>query len=210
MIIGVDEAGIGSLAGPVVIAAVGFKSADKIPKGVCDSKKLTVAQREDLVEKIYMNCCWKTVHFGSHARIDEVGNIWTVWTEIMQAIAAEVTKRCPTYWNVLSQKMITRPIATVDGNRLVPGAECFLYVVKADETIPEVSAASIVAKYCQTSVMEALHEIYPQYGFSTHHGYPTVEHKKALVEYGPCLIHRRCYRPIRALEETINKEKKGS
>lgn len=200
MIIGVDEAGVGTLAGPLVIAAVGFEDAGKIPKGVRDSKKMTAAQREDIVEKIYMSCCWRTVHFGSHTRIDELGNIWTVWTEIMSSIAVEVTKRCPTYWNVLAQKMTTRPIATVDGNRLVPGAECFQYIVKADDTIPEVSAASIIAKYSQTVVMEAIHERYPMYGFNQHNGYPTAEHKKALAELGPCPMHRRSYRPVKEAE----------
>lgn len=201
MIIGVDEAGVGTLAGPIVIAAIGFKDLASVPKGVRDSKKLTASRREQLVEEIYAACLWKSIHFGSHARIDEVGNIWTVWTEIMQVIASEVTKNCPSDWNVLTQKMTVHPIATVDGSRLVPGAECFKYLVKADETEPEVSAASIVAKYCQTCVMEALHEQYPMYGFQHHNGYPTVEHKRALDAHGPSPIHRMCYRPVREAAE---------
>jgi ribonuclease HII len=208
MIIGVDEAGIGTLAGPMVIAAVGFNDVYKIPEGVRDSKKMTAEQREVMVEKIYLACCWKSIHFGSHARIDEVGNIWDVWTEIMKQVAAEITKLCPSMWNVVTQKMTTQPIATVDGNRLVPGADCFKYVVKADETIPEVSAASIVAKYCQTSVMEALHEQYPQYGFSKHNGYPTADHKKALTEFGPSPVHRRCYAPVKKELERRSSEVK--
>jgi ribonuclease HII len=201
VIIGVDEAGVGTLAGPLVIAAVGFENVYKIPKGVRDSKKLTASRREQLVEEIYAACVWKSIHFGSHVRIDEVGNIWTVWTEIMQVIAEEVTRICPSDWNVLTQKMTIHPIATVDGSRLVPGAECFKYLVKADETEPEVSAASILAKYCQTSVMEALHEQFPQYGLIKHNGYPTVEHKRALMEHGPSPIHRMCYRPVKEAAE---------
>jgi ribonuclease HII len=185
MLLGVDEAGVGTLAGPIVIAAVGFKDASCIPKSVRDSKKLSVEQRDRIVDEIHATCSWKSIHFGSNVLIDEVGNIWKVWTRLMQTIASEI--------HALGRS----EIATVDGNRLVPGAECFKYVVGADATIPEVSAASVLAKYAQTSMMEIFHETYPQFGFGSHHGYPTTIHKRALAEYGPCPIHRMCYRPVR-------------
>jgi ribonuclease HII len=183
VLVGVDEAGVGTLAGPLVIAAVGFKDAGRIPKSVKDSKKLSTAQRDQIVEEIYLSCSWKSVRFGSNILIDEVGNIWTVWTNLMKEIAAEI-------------KMLGET-ATVDGNRLVPGAECFKYVVGADDTIPEVSAASIVAKYCQTCMMEVFHDLYPLYDLIHCNGYPTATHKRALMEHGPSPIHRRCYRPVR-------------
>jgi ribonuclease HII len=205
VLIGVDEAGVGTLAGPLVIAAVGFKNLESVPKSVRDSKKLSAERREQIVEEIYLACAWKTIHFGPHTLIDEVGNIWLVWTRLMQTIAAEINNLGPSHWNVLTGKMTSGSKATVDGSRLVPGAECFEYKVKADETEPEVSAASVVAKYCQTCVMEALHEQYPVYGFGSHHGYPTVVHKRALTEHGPSPVHRMSYQPVREAAERRSK-----
>ena len=183
MLIGLDEAGMGTLAGPMTAAVVILANDTKI-KGVRDSKKMTSEQREEVAARIMEVADFYKVGTRDAETIDKIG-LSAAWYGLMRelAIAAHIMH---------SQEMV------LDGNRLI-GLPYVTPVVKADATHLAVSAASILAKYTQVCAMEDLHRLYPKYGFILHHGYGTVEHKNALKEYGPCPAHRKSYRPVKRL-----------
>jgi ribonuclease HII len=183
MIVGVDEAGVGCLAGPLVIVAAAFDDDTALPSSVRDSKKLNENQREELIDSIYGSAAWVIIKVGPPAYINEKAHIWLAWDELMLSLLQECRRRT-------DGKII------VDGARLVPEAKEITFEVKADETFQQVSAASIVAKYVQTCAMEDLHELYPKYKFDKHHGYATAVHKRVLMEVGPCEAHRFNYAPV--------------
>jgi ribonuclease HII len=183
MIVGVDEAGVGCLAGPLVIVATAFDENMILPKAIRDSKTLSGDQREDLIDTIYGSAEWVIIKVAHPAFINEKEHIWKAWDEIMLSLLLECKGR-------KADKII------VDGTRLVPGVSGITYEVKADKTYQQVSAASIVAKYVQTCSMEDLHGLYPKYRFNKHHGYATAVHKQILLEEGPCEAHRFSYAPV--------------
>ena len=183
MIVGVDEAGVGCLAGPLVIVAAAFSDGTAFPASVRDSKKLNESQREDLIDSIYGSAEWVIIKVGPPAFINGKAHIWQAWDELMLTLLLECRKR-------------TNGKILVDGARLVPEVKEITFEVKADETYQQVSAASIVAKYVQTCAMEDLHELYPKYKFNKHHGYATAVHKQILMEVGPCEAHRFNYAPV--------------
>lgn len=183
-IAGVDEAGRGPLAGPVVVAAVILDAAHPID-GLNDSKKLTQAQREHLAPLIRERArAWHIV-VVSAAEIDQ--------HNILQATLIGMRR-------ALIGLSISPQFALIDGNRLPRDLPCPAHaLVGGDALEPAISAASILAKVERDALMCALDLRFPGYGFERHKGYPTSEHLEALNRLGPCPEHRRSYAPVRAL-----------
>jgi len=192
-IVGVDEAGIGTLAGPLVITAAAFKDGVVFSKRIRDSKTLSMEQREELVDEVYDKASFVITAVAKSSHINSSRGIWSVWDEAMAMLLKMVTL-------FVEGK---RSDIIVDGTRMVPSLVGIRYEVKADKRFQQVSAASIVAKYVQTSAMEDIHEQFPEYGFDRHHGYGTVEHREALSRLGPTYEHRAQYRPVKKSLEAL-------
>lgn len=190
VIFGIDEAGLGCLAGPLYIAAVAFDDDQILPASIKDSKKVTDI---DAVRKqVGLRAAACLVAEVSAGHIDSSG-VWRAWEVTMQSLLRQILDGP---WEV------TRTV--VDGTRIVPGYTWADYVKGADATVPAVSAASIVAKHAQLAAMRRLHIHFPDYGFEQHHGYPTKQHKARLDEFGPSEVHRKSYAPVRRLLENRN------
>jgi ribonuclease HII len=175
---GVDEAGRGACAGPMVVAAVILQGGRGKIEGLTDSKLLTPARRERLYAEITERACaWSAVVIPCHD-IDRIGLHRCNVTGMRRALAA-LDKR-PAY--VISDGF---PVPGLD----VPG----LPMIKGDQVAACVAAASIVAKVTRDRIMVDLHERYPEYGFDVHKGYVTRAHGKALAVHGPCPEHRFSY-----------------
>ena len=186
LIAGVDEAGRGPLAGPVIAAAVILDPNNPID-GLNDSKKLTEKQREYLFDIIKERALAWAVGRAEADEIDRINILQATMLAMQRAV--ENLKTPPT-------------LALIDGNR-APFLMCEAKaIIRGDETEPAISAASIIAKVTRDREMLLLAEQYPQYGFAKHKGYPTKDHMLALENHGPCKIHRRSYAPVaRFLEE---------
>ncbi len=181
---GVDEAGRGPLAGPVVAAAVVFPERVRLP-GLDDSKKLAPAARLDLHARVLASaraCSWAVV--GPRA-ID--------FMNIRSASLFAMRKAV--------ERLSVRPrLVLVDGRDLVPGLTCEQRaVLDGDATSCCIAAASVVAKVVRDRVMERLDTVYPLYGFARHKGYATADHLQALAAHGPCALHRYSFTPVCAL-----------
>jgi ribonuclease HII len=180
LIAGVDEAGRGPLAGPVIAAAVILSPNDLI-SGVMDSKKLTEKKRETLFDLIYSRAL--AVGVG-RAEVEEIDRI-----NILQASLLAMKRA------VESLKMAPH-LAIIDGN-VCPKLSCETKaIIRGDETEPAISAASIIAKVVRDREMCQLDLQFPQYGFAEHKGYATRKHIAALQKYGPCILHRRSFAPV--------------
>jgi ribonuclease HII len=186
VLIGIDEAGMGCLAGPLT-AAIVVISEDKIPQGVRDSKKLTEARREEFADLIMNAAQFYKVISVSPNDIDTYG-LSKSWKEAVRGVAIAAHFIC--------NHTIGEEEYVLDGNRLV-GLPYVKPIVKADATYPAVSAASILAKYVQCGWMDDYHEMYPGYGFDQHRGYGTANHIQKLKELGPCPIHRKSFKPVK-------------
>lgn len=180
---GVDEAGRGPLAGPVVAAAVILPEGVEI-KGLNDSKKLTREQREKL-EILILEQAIYTITFVDNKEVDELNILWAS----MEAMRRSVVALPQVPLNVY-----------VDGNRVPPGLVGEA-VIKGDGKVAEIAAASILAKTARDRYMVEICATYPQYGFSRHFGYPTPEHLAALKEHGPCPLHRFSFGPVQELSQ---------
>lgn len=180
LVCGIDEAGRGPWAGPVVAAAVVLDSR-AIPPGLNDSKKLTEAQREALFEPIM---CSARVGVGI-ADVDHIDR-----DNILQA----------TLW-AMSQALAQIEgvaLALVDGNR-APRLPCAVRtVIGGDALSLSIAAASIIAKVTRDRIMVAHDSTYPDYGFARHKGYGTVFHQSALERFGPTPLHRKSFKPVAA------------
>ena len=184
ILIGVDEAGMGPWAGPLTVGVV-VLPVDVVIPGVKDSKKIREETREDLLDLIHQAALFHQVIAGSPESIDKYG-ISHCWDTLVASAILE------------ARKVFPDAKAIVDGNRVVPIVENYEPIVKADDKYQAVSAASILAKCHQCGWMDDYHVEYPQYGFNSHRGYGTPQHKKALETYGPCPAHRKSYKPIKA------------
>jgi len=184
IVAGVDEAGRGPLAGPVVVAAV-ILHPRRRPRGLADSKVLSEAQRETLAPRIRQSAlAWAVVAVD----IDEIERL-----NILGATLAGMTR-------ALAALAVAPTLALIDGNRLPKSLPCAARaIVDGDATEPAISAASILAKTARDQIMRDLDAIHPGYGFARHKGYSTPEHFEALERHGPCAIHRRGFEPIRRL-----------
>lgn len=179
---GVDEAGRGPLAGPVVAAAVILDDTKRI-RGLADSKTLTALQRDKLYDQIRDKALCCSVGEASVEEIDEL-NIFHA-TMLAMRRAVEGLRLKPA--RVL-----------VDGNRL-PRLEVYCEaIVEGDAKIKAISAASIIAKVHRDRILVRLHEEFPQYGFASHKGYSTPEHLEALRAHGACRYHRKGFSPVAA------------
>ena len=177
---GVDEAGRGPLAGPVVAAAVVLPDDCEIP-GLDDSKKLSHSKRETLCEEIKSLALSYAIGIVEPDEIDRIN--------ILRAalLAMEISVK----------KLITKPdYLLIDGNQRTSLMLMQETIVKGDSKSCSIAAASILAKVTRDSIMEEYHSIYPEYNFGSHKGYPTKEHYKAIREHGPCPIHRRSFKGV--------------
>lgn len=182
-IAGVDEVGVGPLAGPVVAAAV-IVPPDMKLRGVDDSKLVTAALREELAAKIQECALGVGIGIVEVADIDRL-NIYHAALEAMRR-AVEALPVAPEHIVVDARQI---PNVTVPQTPLIDGdARCY-----------SVAAASIVAKVARDRLMRELHEIYPQYGFRDNMGYGTPRHLAAIDQYGPSPVHRRSFAPVREL-----------
>ncbi|MGE0830325.1 MAG: ribonuclease HII [Hyphomonadaceae bacterium] len=180
-ICGIDEAGRGPWAGPVVAAAVILPPRGR-PKGLADSKQLSAEARDALALEIRA-CAIFAVGVASVEEIDAL-NIHRA-THLAMRRAFEGLSRMPA-------------AALVDGN-IAPDLPCAVEaIVDGDAHVPAISAASILAKTVRDRMMIELCAIHGGYGFSRHKGYGTPEHQQALAQLGPCPIHRRSFKPIQA------------
>ena len=181
MIAGVDEAGRGPLAGPVVAAAVILHPGQIIP-GLTDSKKLSEKKRESLFDIIQREAQFFAIAEASVEEIDSLNILQATLLAMKRAV-----ERLP----VMPNKII------VDGI-YCPQVTCASEaIIKGDLTEPAISAASILAKVTRDRLLLQLHEAYPAYGFAQHKGYPTASHLEALKQYGITPHHRRSYAPVR-------------
>ena len=183
LVCGIDEAGRGPLAGPVVAAAVILDPARPIA-GLNDSKKLTERRREALAVDIREKSAAWAVAEASVEEIDRLNILQATFLAMQRAVAA----------------LAVRPEgALVDGNRCPRLDIPVEAVVGGDGRIASIAAASILAKTVRDAGMVALHETFPQYGFARHMGYPTAAHVKALRDHGPSPAHRRSFGPVAQL-----------
>lgn len=185
MIAGIDEAGRGPLAGPVVAGAVILKSL-KFREYIDDSKKLSPRKREKAYQEI-MEKAIVGVGIIGEKEIDEI-NIYRATIKAMQEAVANL-KRAPDY-------------ILVDGRMRIVTKCPVKAIVRGDSLSLSIAAASIIAKVTRDRLMLKYHEIYPQYGFARHKGYGTKLHMKALEEHGPSPIHRFSFRPVKSCVHT--------
>ena len=181
---GVDEAGRGPLAGPVVCAAVILDPGNAIA-GLADSKVLSAAARERLFPLIQSRALAWRVIFVEADEIDRINIFQATMVGMQRALAG---------------LPIAAMHALVDGNKLPAGLPCRAEaLVGGDTREPAIMAASILAKVSRDRHMLGLHARYPDYGFDRHKGYPTPAHLAALERFGPCPQHRRSFAPVRRL-----------
>lgn len=184
LIAGIDEAGRGPLAGPVVAAAVILPFKAKI-KGLDDSKKLTPGKRE----KLYFEIIETAVSFGiglvSEKVIDRI-NILKATHMAMREAADNLR--------------VTPDFLIIDGKRKIKGFDIPLRMIPSgDAKSSSIAAASIIAKVTRDRIMRTLHSKYPVYGFDRHMGYATEEHRAALIKHGPSPIHRKSFEPVASI-----------
>ena len=181
LVAGVDEAGRGPLAGPVVVAAVILPETYDLP-WLDDSKRLTAARRECLAPQIEMQALAFVVEFVPVEEIDRVNILQATLNGMQRAV----------------EKLEPSPRrAMIDGNR-APRLGCEVEtVIGGDGLVASISAASVLAKVCRDRFMLSMHERYPAYGFDRHKGYPTALHRERLSTLGPCPIHRQSFAPVR-------------
>ncbi len=177
---GVDEAGRGPLAGPVVAAAVILDDTKRI-RGLADSKVLTPLQRDRLFEQICEKSLCCAVGEASVAEIDDLNILHATMLAMKRAVDGLRLKPAK---------------VLVDGNRLPKIDVLCEAVVGGDAIVKSISAASIVAKVTRDRMLKQLHEEFPLYGFASHKGYGTPEHLEALRVHGPCVHHRKFFAPV--------------
>ncbi|NDC08729.1 MAG: ribonuclease HII [Oxalobacteraceae bacterium] len=183
LICGVDEAGRGPLAGPVFAAAVILDPAKPIA-GLRDSKKLSPTRRDELALIIQRDALAWSIAQCSAAEIDALNILQATMLAMRRAIEG------------LS---VTPTLALIDGNRCPVTTVRTEAIVKGDDKVVEISAASILAKTARDALLIEMHARYPQYGFDQHKGYPTSLHLARLREHGITPEHRRSYAPVREL-----------
>jgi ribonuclease HII len=177
----VDEAGRGSLAGPVVAAAV-ILPADTALAGLADSKLLAPATRLRLADAIRTQAVAFAVAAVEATEIDA--------SDILQATLRAMTR-------AVSDLRPQPDLVLVDGNVLPPLSQPARAVIRGDRLVPVISAASILAKVTRDGIMDGWAARFPLYGFSQHKGYGTVAHRASIAQYGPCPIHRKSFAGVR-------------
>lgn len=192
-IVGIDEAGRGPLAGPVVAAAVLFpNSSDAIASVLNDSKKLSEDKREELYSSIHQEASGIGIGIVSPQEIDTIN----ILAATMRAMTIAVTE--------LTTQVSLTPAETlllVDGNYFRTNLP-FPYktIIEGDGLCPSIAAASIIAKVTRDRMMKELDVLYPEYGFASHKGYATKSHRESIGKYGYCPEHRKSFK-VRSLEQ---------
>jgi ribonuclease HII len=194
LIAGVDEAGRGPLAGPVV-AAVAVLRDDQLLDGINDSKKLTSKKREELEVLIKQHAVDWCVGLADVAEIDQLNILGATMLAMRRAVEG---------------LQVAPQLLRIDGNRCPELPASYEGItetlVGGDGLCQVIGAASILAKVERDRIMRGLHVVYPQYGFDQHKGYPTAVHRQRLLEHGISPAHRRSFRPVREAAETVNTE----
>ncbi|MFN0185608.1 MAG: ribonuclease HII [Aquabacterium sp.] len=180
LVAGVDEAGRGPLAGPVVAAAVILDDARPI-KGLADSKVLSPARRERLDTQIRAHALALCLAEASAEEIDRLNILGATLLAMQRAVRG---------------LRLSPALVLVDGNRLPQLPMAAEAIIRGDATVPAISAASILAKVHRDRLCNGMELAYPGYGFAAHKGYPTPEHLAALQRLGPCNAHRRSFGPV--------------
>ncbi|TAK97130.1 ribonuclease HII [Patescibacteria group bacterium] len=208
LVIGVDEAGRGPLAGPVVAAAVAYKSSDfavpveqaKLFALIRDSKKLSHQQREKVFDFIHEN-----FHVGvgscDHHTIDRINILEASFLAMKKAVGAlahSMEREAQGNKDVMRYALCDmQTIVLVDGNKCIPNfSHEQRAIVGGDRIVKSISAASIIAKVTRDRMMLELHEQYPEYGLDQHKGYGTKFHMEMIEKFGPSKIHRRTFEPM--------------
>lgn len=187
VLIGIDEAGRGPLAGPVVAAACSV-APNQYPdfQDINDSKKLTPAKREEIFERINRLGVFYGVGFASAQEIDELN--------ILQATFLAMRRATFKFYSIPGTFVL------IDGPHQIPSFSLRQQaVVDGDAKSLNIAAASIIAKVVRDRYMQTLDTIYPEYGFAAHKGYGTAQHLAALRKKGPCPQHRKTFAPVRNL-----------
>lgn len=179
-IVGIDEAGRGPLAGPVVAAAVCLPDAHDIP-GLQDSKRLTAPQREAVYQLILRAALAYGIGVVSHRLIDRHHILWATKQAMLRAVRQ--LARVP-------------DLLLIDGPIALPTAIDQRPIVRGDASCASIAAASVIAKVTRDRMMVAYGQRYPAYGFAQHKGYPTRDHYARLRVHGPCAIHRLSFRGV--------------
>jgi len=180
LVAGVDEAGRGPLAGPVVAAAVILDDLRPI-KGLADSKQLSSKRRDALFDEIRAKALCCSVAQASVDEIDRLNILHATMLAMRRAV----------------QGLRLKPVKVlVDGNRLPPLDVVAEAIVQGDAKVQAISAASILAKVTRDRLLDELHAQHPQYGFDRHKGYGTAQHLAALRAHGPLPVHRRSFAPV--------------
>ena len=187
-IAGIDEAGRGPLAGPVVAAAVILPHGLDIP-GLDDSKKLTPHKRESLITEINENAVAVGIGVSDHDLIDRINILQATLAAMIQAV---------------SSLAITPDYLLIDGISKVHSTIPQKTIKKGDSLSASIAAASIVAKVTRDRMMEEFDRQYPGYGFAGHKGYGSTSHLEAIAKLGPCEIHRKSFRGVK---EHVNRDK---
>ena len=187
-IAGIDEAGRGPLAGPVVAGSVVLHPDIKI-NGLADSKKLSAKKRQFLSDEIKVKALAWGLGYATPDEIDEINIHHATLLAMQRAYVAMQFEAAHVY---------------IDGLHSPSLSVTCTAVVKGDQLVAEISAASILAKVTRDADMQAHHIDLPQYGFDQHKGYPTAKHIAALQEFGPCKLHRKSYKPVRDAIAALN------
>lgn len=177
-IVGIDEAGRGPLAGPVVVGAVILKP-DSFIEGVNDSKKVSEKKREILYEKITEEAIDWSVGIVNQEEIDEINILNATKKALKMAIMNLKVK---------PDRIVVDALENMDTCGIP-----YTSIIKGDAKVYSISAASIIAKVTRDRIMREYDEIYPEYGFAGHKGYGTAKHIQAIKEFGPCLLHRKSF-----------------
>ncbi|MCI0516466.1 MAG: ribonuclease HII [Woeseiaceae bacterium] len=193
LIAGVDEAGRGPLAGPVVAAAVILRH-DRPIQGLADSKLLSARKRETLFDIIRRDALASAIAWADTEEIDRLNILQATLLAMRRAVLG----------------LACRPaIIEVDGNRL-PDFRVGIYapqsraIVDGDRDVAAISAASILAKVSRDRMMLAMDRLHPEYGFARHKGYGSAEHRACIDLYGPCPFHRRSFSPLRRQQVPVS------
>ena len=182
---GVDEAGRGPLAGPVVAAAVILDDLHPI-EGLADSKKLSPRRRDQLYDEIRAKALWFAIAQASVEEIDQLNILQATLMAMRRAVVG----------------LRLKPVKVlVDGNQLPVLKVLAEAIVKGDTKVPAISAASILAKVHRDRWCPEVHQEFPQYGFDQHKGYGTAFHLNALKIYGACLHHRKSFAPVKSAHD---------
>lgn len=176
------------MAGPVIAAVVLFDSSADAIVGLNDSKRLSAARREELAALIKVRSAWAI----GRADAGEVDRL-----NVLEASMLAMVRACRSLPGMPER-------ALVDGNRLPALGWPVEAIVRGDASVPEIMAASILAKVARDREMTLLDALYPQYGFAQHKGYPTRAHQDSLRAWGPCPLHRMSFLPVRQAAGTYS------